>query len=340
MKSGGSRTAEALQSIKTFWRKKPPKGVDEPVKAAPTSVTRTEPATATLTPTTPPKKKKVVVVDMAPSAPTQPKITNLCKSLDSDGAVSPSSTPACVGFIGDESTDNQCYIYPKKKLAREQLTSVSLGQIIDEPLEYGLTTRNRIFLAMTLASSFLQLLDSPWIQEYWTKADIIFFPDHDHSSVLLLDKPHVGRESALNQEENIHKHGNKAMDSGDKPADGDAGSSPSLIDRRQRSLTRLGVVLEELCFGQNLDRHPARKRLGKGETKAQQLAFDMVAALQWRSKIHFEAGGLYFSEAIGWCLVDPCQAVPDQDSWRKEMLRHVVGPLEQCFREFERSCGM
>ncbi|KAL8363100.1 hypothetical protein RB601_009068 [Gaeumannomyces tritici] len=253
--------------------------------------------------------------------PQAGRITNLCTSLYS----SPSSS-CCAGFLQcPNDAEARYFLYPQSKQMAPVLKFVTLEQLIREEELPPLSFQQRLFLSMTLASSFLQLLDSPWIHHQRTKADIVFFPDPTCPAVFLLEKPHVMGQA-------------EAAD----PTTGGAGNprlrSAVEEERRQAALSRLGVVLEELCFRCSVEKRRAQRGYPAARAGGQrQLVLDTEVGVDWLREMGSEAAGLEYKCAVKWCLLDHRVALQESDSWRGEMLKHVVGPLERSYRQFTSS---
>ena len=185
-------------------------------------------------------------------------------------------------------------------------SSVTLDEILRGQVQPAPTRRQRYSLALILASSFLQLLDTPWLPATWSKSDIVFTVSVADSDVFALDQPHLSR-GLVPQEK---------------------GQEKAAIFLQ--SLDLLGIVLLELCFGILLENHACRKRWPPGNNKTEKIAFDFMAAREWQLEVNEEAGPDY-SEAVAWCLGSNRSTPPE--IWRREMLHKVVQPLDRC-RQF------
>ncbi|KPM38172.1 hypothetical protein AK830_g8421 [Neonectria ditissima] len=226
-----------------------------------------------------------------------PPITSLCISLDQ-------GNEPCCGFLAEE--DCRYYVYKLSRLQMKTLSSISLDEILRGQVQPAPTRRQRYSLALTLASSFLQLLDTPWLPVTWSKSDIVFTSSVADSGVFALDQPHLDR-GLVDSEKNASK------------------SSTFL-----QSLDLLGIVLLELCFGVLLENRACRTRWPPGRNETEKMAFDFMAAREWQLEVNEEAGPDY-SEAVAWCLGGNRSTPPEV--WRREMLQKVVQPLERC-RQF------
>ncbi|KAI1413448.1 hypothetical protein F5Y13DRAFT_29788 [Hypoxylon sp. FL1857] len=238
-------------------------------------------------------------------------ILSLCSSLDQV------SDDYC-GYLTEE--DCRYYVYRVSQQQTENFDSVTIDQILRREVSPPPSRRQRYALSFILASSFLQLLNTPWLPESWRKSDIVFISDEKNPSVFLLDQPHLKRDFII-----------PAAPQGEqKPAALPViASNSNRSTKTFRSLELLGIVLLELCFGRLLEDQDCRKRWPSGDDEMQKYAFDFVAARQWNDEVNEEAGP-DFDEAIRWCFEGHRNTPPE--NWRQEMLRHVVQPIERCHR--------
>ncbi|KAI0016564.1 hypothetical protein F4780DRAFT_797694 [Xylariomycetidae sp. FL0641] len=218
--------------------------------------------------------------------PVQRKIFDLCLELDGPDE-------SYCGYVAEE--DCLYHVYTVSTSRRAGVESITLERIIQGDILPRPTRRKRYMLSLVLASSFLQLVETPWLQSPLAKQDVLFFSDPDDANVFLLDQPHFNRE--------IKKLA--------KGKDVDAGTTIS------DSLDKLGILLLELCFGRALEDQPQRKRWPAGSKDQEQAVFDIMAARDWQRDVGEEAGPEYARS------VSP-------EEWRKEMLKKVVIPLQRC----------
>ncbi|GAP91059.1 hypothetical protein SAMD00023353_1502080 [Rosellinia necatrix] len=236
---------------------------------------------------------------------TNKPIMNLCKYLREH-----ETKP---GYIID---DNYRYqIHPGESLTLPSNYVVTLHQVIrgqtqSSPLPFS--RRQRYALALLLASSFVQLAESPWLSSHWSEDEVFFVRNTDQDYRLQIDQPRVCR--GLEQ-----------------PKPEPPPSSPSSPDDLRDSLSRLAITLLQLCFGSTLDAQSYRREWPEGETKKEKAAYDRLAALEWLNDVNEEAGQDY-AKAISWCLVGSQTLPGDRSSWRREMVRSVIRPLDACHR--------
>ncbi|KAK3331631.1 hypothetical protein B0T19DRAFT_366751 [Cercophora scortea] len=215
---------------------------------------------------------------------------------------------ACCGYLSEE--DTRYYVYTVANQTSASLSSVTLDRILRGDVYPQPSRTQRYALALIMASSFLQLLDSPWLPTPFRKSEVVFLKDHSAAepNVFLLDKPHIHRSLTCNKQKN------------QPPTDSTKAS------RFADSLDQLGIMLLELCFGKTLEDQPCRKEWPAGANEAERAVFDVMAARDWQCHVNDEAG-LDYAEAVAWCLGGN-RSTPDR--WRQDMLRKVIQPLQRC----------
>ncbi|KAJ0109406.1 hypothetical protein J7T55_000331 [Diaporthe amygdali] len=129
-------------------------------------------------------------------APSTNPITDLCLSLES-------SIGQFCGFIDDN--DYRYYVYQDIAVPGRSNTPkmITLDQLLRQDGFPIPKRRQRVALAFILSSSFLQLLETPWLPASWQKSDIVFFDDPDNPGVFKLDEPHL-RISLESKTESSH----------------------------------------------------------------------------------------------------------------------------------------
>lgn len=185
---------------------------------------------------------------------------------------------------------------------------MTLGQILEGSVLPRPTRTQRYNISLIVASSFLQLLDSPWMPASFDKTDIVFLGDPSDPNFFILDQPHINRDLAASRN--------------DTPP-GSTPQGPGFTD----ALDHLGILLLELCFGAVLEGQPCRRSWPEGGNERERAVFDVMAARNWQCHVNEEAG-LDYAEAVGWCLGGNRSAVPER--WRQDMLQKVIQPLQRC----------
>lgn len=223
-----------------------------------------------------------------------------------------------------EDDDVRYYIYSEPDAAPLPLARpVNLGQILAGDVKPALTRRQRYHLSLTLASSFVQLKGSPWLQSPWGKGCVYFAP----AAAPCPSPPTGSNNSASNSHIPLRLDAPFIIGMFGQPPP-QPKQQPPAGGNDVAGIASLGIVLLELCFGQPVERLPSRTRFPAGDEHAGP-AFDLIAALEWLKEVHDEAGADY-SDAVTWCLAG-CRTLPSEDgSWRPLMLEKVVRPLERC----------
>ncbi|TLD22747.1 hypothetical protein PspLS_07619 [Pyricularia sp. CBS 133598] len=211
--------------------------------------------------------------------------------------IKPSSESSlCKGYLCLPNDERRYYVYTMADDLPFCPDSVSLGQMLASKAP---NFRVRCRIALVLASSFVQLVDSPWMTEphAFDKDSILFLSGK-------LDEPHIRRAfSTMTETHQNHTDGVSAP------------------------LSRLGITLLELCFGTTLQSQELRKSLPSGDTERMRDLFDVTAACEWLKDVAEDRGEDY-ARAVTWCLVGHRSGLVDR--WREEMLRSVIGPLQRC----------
>lgn len=224
-------------------------------------------------------------------------IQSLCSTLARD------TTPSrCIGYMEDD--DIRYYLY-SDEYSGSRRSEVQLSQILFGEIRPALSRRQRYHLALTLASSFVQLKDSPWMQASWGK-ECVYFARGESDNFLFLDAPYITHNFNPSVPTTLAgQRGGHDIVSG---------------------IACLGIILLELCFNSPIEHHPTRARLPPADEHTRS-AFDLIAAMEWLKEVEGEAGSDY-TEAVQWCI-SGCRTLPGDGSWRRTMVEKVVVPLEK-----------
>ena len=223
-------------------------------------------------------------------------VRDLCSTLQNSGH-------SCVGFHLDgngylRGTYHGTHFAP----------STSGGTKLDELLgsNHGvLAPQERYELAITLTCSLLQLSATPWLDQAWSKTDIIFFKSKGDS--INLDHPYLTRE---------HTH----------PC------PPHVTPVLERcddcvKIGALGIMLLEICSGQPIETLIRPDDLGPNDQVT--VISQLQAARRWL-KNKGVGYGFAFPQAIKFCLqcfVDPSSCLTDEPLARA-IRERVLEPLD------------
>ncbi|EGO58564.1 hypothetical protein NEUTE1DRAFT_144828 [Neurospora tetrasperma FGSC 2508] len=215
----------------------------------------------------------------------------LCTALETPQVSSeiPDEQESSYGYLVSKDIAYHIYDVPYYRPTQHHI-AITLQDIIDADLFQNLERRQRFSLALTIASSFVQLLGSPWLPTTTiTKTGIIFLVDPNSTAHLLaedepafLNEPYV--QHPFVGKNPSHKHG------------------PHMP--KGTSFDQLGIILLELCFGKRLRDQPCRRRYDDKFAASNddlRAIYDVAAAKDWQGKVLGEAGPDY-AAAVNWCL--------------------------------------
>ncbi|KAI3322271.1 hypothetical protein HD806DRAFT_501542 [Xylariaceae sp. AK1471] len=218
----------------------------------------------------------------------------------------------CYGYIVDSmSTKRREYgIYRIEEAPdSEKWSTVSLRRVLESstgqlpPLRYC----DRLYLAVVLSSSILQLHQTPWLPDKLRSEDVVF----------------VQRENIP-----LYKHAfvAKRVPGRDQSTTGWPMKAASIC--HNTTVLSLGILLIELILGKPL--HGA----GVSDKSETEFLSDYVAAQKLLNEVE-ELGGLNYGSAVRWCL--NCHSFRhnlslEDEGFRQEVYSSVVAPLEQDLR--------
>jgi hypothetical protein len=182
-----------------------------------------------------------------------------------------------------------------------QMSTVTLHKLLHDA--NSMTRRKRYSLALILASSFLQLASTPWLNAPLKNDNIIFLQESAYPYSAIIENPYIRGEF-----------------------------SQQALGPTTEAISSLGIRLLELCFGSLLESNPYRKGLDPGDSVSAPI-LDHAAAMQWSNMVSDEAGP-EFADAIDWCLRSK---VRSDRSWREDFRRKVVEPLHEFHKQMSQS---
>ena len=277
-----------------------------PPPAASTSSLPITSGSSTVTTTTPPPERKTVRFRSASASTCQTTAStdSLCTAV-----AHPQSSNSCILTLVDVDLNRYYAVYPaaeKTPLVAGATSGPDAGTTLADTLKPNfrprLTRVQRYGIALTLASSHLQLHSTPWLHEQWTAENVHFPLTDDNGALTLHGEPYV-----LTQFEAANN----------KPPTGQS----------DQSFSTLGIVLLELCFGTRFEDHhlwqnPAYAPLRSDPNMRQ------VIACQWLKDVEGEAGD--YASAVNWTLRQ-APLVVQGNKWREEFALNVVQPLQRYY---------
>ncbi|KAM4063740.1 hypothetical protein HRG_006855 [Hirsutella rhossiliensis] len=188
--------------------------------------------------------------------------------------------------------------------------TTTLSDLLTDMKRADFPDRDRYTLAITLASSLLQLSETPWLEHPWSKRDILFLRIKEDSH----DSPDIE-----------HPYLTQGYES---TATGARAVNNQPISRR--NLLSLAILLLEIRFGIPIERRQQPEDLGPdGEANE---ATDLTTAGRWLRR-EADKGSLStaFLQAITYCLkcyIDPSATFGNPD-FSKAVEDKVLEPLDR-----------
>ena len=232
-----------------------------------------------------------------------------------------------LGYMLDDSNRRHAF-YPSTRppVFSQRTEAVTLASLISQSRrtegsggeKARMSRLERYSIAATLASSLLQLYNSPWVGESWSKRNIYFLKAAEGSPIF--DRPYIIRSFKSSFGGNSIASGNKA----------------SVRDNSAKSMEALGIMLLELCFGEAIEDQPFRKKYLGADGQPNDMT-DFCTAKQWWQDHALGEGGPEFHTAIRRCLF--CAFAPKSTSLEDDELcaalySEVIEPLETTLRQF------
>lgn len=213
----------------------------------------------------------------------------------------------CVGTVAHGEEAYHLHSSSAATTRDQNVEPLSLDHILSDGFQGSVSRRQRSNLALLLASSVAQLQFTPWLGTHLTKADVLFFPCAEEICDIPFHEPFIRR--------------------------GFPSQPCSLPDERgnECNFAPLGILLLELCFGERLEDQGFYRTTTDGDAEIKR-ALDLMAAVRWSQKVSDEEGEDYAS-AVKWCLVTSARKV--NDSWRSQLIKNVIKPLEKCQEHFK-----
>ncbi|KAF4846956.1 hypothetical protein CGCSCA4_v005962 [Colletotrichum siamense] len=214
----------------------------------------------------------------------------------------------CYGNIRDRSNElcREFGVYPTFGSDRDHWSTVSLRDILERPEEFPhMPVSAKLHLAAMIASSFLQLHQTPWLPEILTTRDILFLKRgaelrYDHAFVM----------KGLHERLEGKQKGNNSAPSSRCPA-----------------LLALGILLLELNLGRTIE--SLRNQYEKPPPGAPKLMYDSMTAQRLVYERHLDS--LNYRSAVQRCIggefARPGLDLSDED-FRQEIYEKVVAILE------------
>ena len=239
-------------------------------------------------------------------------IQDVCSAL-----CAPDRTKREIGFLIDEGSDkHQHKLYRADTIVRSQNSSRSLEEILKSQRyspDEGLSRRDRLQIAVILASSVLQLDGTSWLKSGWSSDDIFFH--HKNGQGSEYSYPYLSWQRCCNTDM-LCSLDNLCI-------------SNHMI--RSDVLLALGLTLLELCFGRTLAdmRKPEDVDLNETATR-------LRTATRLHSRVYNEMG-IPYGDVVRRCLYgifDVQELNLDIEEVQQKVLDDVVTPLVDDLNNF------
>ncbi len=263
-------------------------------------------------------------------------IKDLCSTLGSAGM-----GESCFCFLIDEQhrllgvspcRKNWTVDCTKETVSLEKLLTTQIMSAIPTTAEEAnrLSMKERLILAVHLATSLLQLYSTPWLSNRWSKRDIFFLKTAilQHVSItgqvqrpVNASKPFVSQRLVASS--SVQLPGPTTTASIRHP-------NPNLLD--------LGILLLELYFGQNIEQKRHLDDMTDGQPNSNT---DLNTARNWLYESHQLSMSSRYWHATRCCIdvytFDPMPKNLDLEDagFREAVYQQVVSPLEEELREWE-----
>ena len=223
-----------------------------------------------------------------------------------------------IGFLVDEGSDkHQHKLYRADTVIGSDISSRSLGQILEGSQKHspdeGPFRRDRLQIAVTLASSVLQLNATSWLRSQWSCDDILFHHNGQSGGVeytrpyLCWQRCGAKETSSLKQ---LHLSNNM---------------------NRSDILLALGLALVELCFGRTL-----ADMWKPGDGDINDTATRVKTATRLHNSVYREMGDLY-GDVVRRCLfqlIDVRDLNLDIEEVQQRVLDDIIHPLATALDNF------
>lgn len=216
----------------------------------------------------------------------------------------------CIGFSMEDGRLRGAYpiVLDGLRFSRKADT-VTLEDLLRDSEKMKLRKKDRYTLAVTVASSILQLHASPWISEQWSKRDIMFYQTLSSHHSIDTDHPLVTQKF-------VH----------DNATSGGKG-----FNSKNATLLSLGIILLELYFGKTCEQQmPANLYMGPEKSLTM-----LCTAHQWYESEQEDLSAA-FQGAIAHCLrcfADPSGSLQDAD-FLQAAIEQILLPLQDELSQF------
>ena len=236
---------------------------------------------------------------------TGPEIEDLCKAFSS--LASPPHHGMCIGHLTCETESILAVIVSPPNSGAGEYSNLS--SFLSSRREFRISRGDRYGLALTIASSVLQLSPTRWLPESWDKADIQVLLQGERATG-------IGKGTSLDYSKRLYVE-KEFPETEDEETISTGNVFPGL---RNPALFRLGIVLIELCLGETLEslRTPEDPLDKEGKSN---ILTEWATASRLIHDVSREAGNRY-GDAVRRCIY--CDFDQRSTSFSNAAFRHAV----------------
>lgn len=244
-------------------------------------------------------------------------ITDLCNAIE------PDSSNEIIGVLVDDhsSRKHDISIAGQGLPAHYQINLESLDSLLkvshNQPSKFYLSRRDRLRIAVTLASSVLQLDRTSWLRPRWRSADILFVK-HANTD---FRQPYISSRICVDTlDTNAEQH-----------IPGQAADETAYLIHNN-ILFALGITLIELAFGK-----PLAKMQHAEDVQSNETLTSIRSSHRLLDSVYNESGGRY-GDVVRRCLhcsFDYKDKTFENDEFQEAVVEWVVTPLMQDLEAFE-----
>ena len=242
-------------------------------------------------------------------------IDDICTAISTSTS---RDTERCLGFLSGDDT-NKHTVFLVESANEPVIIRKSLQGLLERSKQrvpgQGMSWKDSLSVAVTLASSIIQLDGTGWLKQQWDSDDIVLLAQQssvDYTHPYLSWK--ILPEGMRSQVEVHHTH------STNRPIRCDA-------------LISLGVTLVELCFGQSISRLIRPEDATPDERSRRR-----SAAIRLLSYVDMERGETY-GDVVRRCLECPFDVHEknlDNETFQRAVFERIVLPLHEELKNFIR----
>jgi len=235
---------------------------------------------------------------------TNVKIASLCSTLKTTDL----NIDDCLGYLSDdEQQQHELRLINNSTSSSQALEQTSLEELLANKGEMTLSRQKRYKIASVVASSLLQLQNTPWLTDNLEKKNIMFY--HNGSDVLV-EEPFIN-----------HPFTPTKVRPEEKNPD-----APRILPRR--TLSSLGIILLELCFGDAIENQTEMRKAHLSSDGKALEGTDYLTAIEWLDKVAEEEPKM--APIIKWCIFCLFEGKPNwaDTTFTQAVYSSVVQPLE------------